>query len=201
MIEIAVLRYASGDWNSAPLALANMIQAVAEYTDLEIAPVAAVVSLDDPELFRYPFVFMTGHLPVRLTARERQNLMAFVEAGGFLFIDDHNHDIDGAFHKSVMQELTRAFDVPFEIPNDHPIYSTYFVFDGGPPNTSHELNGWGDNLLHRHLWGVERNGRLAVVFSNKDYSSEWTFHPENKRFLSVDNTRFAVNLIVYALTR
>jgi hypothetical protein len=47
---------------------------------------------------------------------------------------------------------------------------------------------------------VQRAGRIAVLFSNKDYSSEWNYHPESKRFLTVDNTRFAVNLIVYALT-
>ena len=63
------------------------------------------------------------------------------------------------------------------------------------------MNGWGDNLVHDHLQGIERNGRLAVIYSSKDYSSEWSFHPENKRFLSVDNTRFGVNLVVYALTR
>ena len=51
----------------------------------------------------------------------------------------------------------------------------------------------GTNLVHEHLFGVERNGRLAVLYSSKDYSSEWSFHPENKRFLSVDNTRFGVN--------
>ena len=36
---------------------------------------------------------------------------------------------------------------------------------------------------------------------SKDYSSEWNYHPGNKKFLSVDNTRFAVNLVVHALTR
>jgi len=48
---------------------------------------------------------------------------------------------------------------------------------------------------------VEHEGRLVLLFSNKDYSSEWNYHPENKRFLSVDNTRFSVNIVVYALTR
>ncbi|MGE5101044.1 MAG: DUF4159 domain-containing protein, partial [Deltaproteobacteria bacterium] len=66
--------------------------------------------------------------------------------------------------------------------------------------TSHELNGWGDNLVHKHLLAVQRAGRIAVLFSNKDYSSEWNYHPESKRFLTVDNTKFAVNLVVYALT-
>ena len=42
---------------------------------------------------------------------------------------------------------------------------------------------------------------MAVLYSNKDYCSEWGYHPDNKRFLAVDNTKFAVNVVVYALTR
>ena len=33
------------------------------------------------------------------------------------------------------------------------------------------------------------------MYSNKDYSSEWNYHPDNKRFSAVDNTRFGVNII------
>ena len=63
------------------------------------------------------------------------------------------------------------------------------------------MNGWGDNLIHEHLDAVLSGNRISVLFSSKDYSSEWSYHPDNKRFLSVDNTKFAVNLVVYALTR
>jgi len=115
-------------------------------------------------------------------------------------VDDHNHDIDGAFHKTVTEELTRALGHLVEVPNDSPLYRAFFTFPDGPPATSHELNGWGDNLVHKHLKAVMRDGRIAVLFSNKDYSSEWGYHPDNKRFQSVDNTRFAVNIVVYALT-
>jgi hypothetical protein len=88
-----------------------------------------------------------------------------------------------------------------KLPNDHPLYRTFFEFPKGPPTTSLELNGWGDDLVHDYLKAIVVDGRIGVLYSNKDYSSEWTYHPENKRFLSVDNTRFAVNLVVYALTR
>ena len=44
-------------------------------------------------------------------------------------------------------------------------------------------------------------GRIGVLYSNKDYASEWNYHADNKRFLGLDNTRFGVNIIVYALTR
>jgi hypothetical protein len=118
-----------------------------------------------------------------------------------LFVDDHNHDIDGEFHRTAWEEIERAVGPLKDLPNDHEIYRSFFVFEDGPPTTSHELNGWGDNLVHKHLQAVVQDGRIVVLYSSKDYSSEWNYHPDNKRFLSVDNTRFGVNVVVYALTR
>ncbi|HEX2091251.1 MAG TPA: DUF4159 domain-containing protein [Longimicrobiaceae bacterium] len=196
-------RYESGDWDSAPLVPANLIHSLAQYTSIPVAARGVVVDIASPELFRYPFVYLTGHLPVRFNPRESRNLRAYVERGGFVFIDDHNHDIDGAFHKTATAEIARIFGVGAlkPVPNDHELYRAFFRFPEGPPTTSHELNGWGDNLVHEHLLGVEVDGRIGLLYSNKDYSSEWNYHPQNKRFQSVDNTRFGVNLVVYALTR
>ena len=197
----ATAQYESGDWDSAPLLPANIIDTIARYTSIDVAPTGVIVPLSGSALFRYPLVYLTGHLPVRLTSAERANLRAFAERGGMLFVDDHNHDVDGTFHKTATEELQSVYGPLREIPNSHPLYRTFFTFADGPPTTSHELNGWGDNLVHKTLSGVERSGRLSLIYSSKDYSSEWNYHPENKRFLSVDNTKFAVNLVVYALTR
>lgn len=197
----ATAQYESGDWDSAPLVPPNIIDTIARYTSIDVAPTGVVAPLGSPDLARFPLVFLTGHLPVRFTQAEREQLARFIERGGMLFVDDHNHDIDGAFHKTATEEIRRVAGPLVELPNDHPLYSAFFRFPDGPPNTGHELNGWGDNLLHKHLLAVERDGRIAVLYSNKDYSSEWGYHPDNKRFLAVDNTRFAVNIVVYALTR
>lgn len=197
----ATVQYESGDWDSAPLVPANIIDTIARYTSIDVAPSGVIVSLGSADLYRYPFVYLTGHLPVRFTDAERATLRTFIERGGMLFVDDHNHDIDGAFHKTAVEEIGRSIGPLRQLPNDHALYSAFFVFPDGPPTTSHELNGWGDNLVHSHLLAVEREGRIAVLYSNKDYSSEWGYHPDNKRFLAVDNTKFAVNIIVHALTR
>jgi hypothetical protein len=194
------LRYESGDWDAAPLVPENIIDTIARYTSIRVEPAGVVVPLSSPDLMRYPFAFLTGHLPVRFSAAERDQLRAWLARGGFLFVDDHNHDIDGAFHKTVTEEIARTVGPLVELPNDSPLYRAFFKFEEGPPATSHELNGWGDNLVHKHLRAVMRDGRISVLYSNKDYSSEWGYHADNKRFLSVDNTRFAVNVIVYALT-
>lgn len=197
----ATAQYESGDWDSAPLLPANIIDSLARYTSLALAPRGVVVPLGSTDLFRYPLVYLTGHLPVRFSEVERRNLRTFVDRGGLLFVDDHNHDIDGVFHRTATEEIGRTIGPLTELPNDHPLYTAFFQFPDGPPTTSQELNGWGDNLVHSHLWAVQRAGRIVVLYSSKDYSSEWDYHAESKRFSSVDNTRFAVNVVVYALTR
>ena len=197
----ATAQYESGDWDSAPLVPVNVIDSVARYTSLPVRATGVIVPLASRELLRYPLVFLTGHLPVRFTGAERATLAEFCARGGLLFVDDHNHDLDGAFHKTAVEEIGRAIAPLQELSNDHALFRSFFTFDDGPPTTGHELNGWGDNIVHRHLLAVQRDDRLSVLYSNKDYSSEWNYHPENKRFLSVDNTKFAVNVVVYALTR
>ena len=196
----ATAQYESGDWDSAPLVPANLIDSVARYTSLPIAPTGAIVALASDDLFRFPLVYLTGHLPVRFTDAERTNVRRFADRGGMLFVDDHNHDIDGAFHKTAVEELTRAVGPLSQLPNTHPIYSAFFKFPDGAPNTSHELNGWGDEIVHDYLRGLERHGRLGVLYSNKDYGCEWDYDWRNKRFQREDNTKFAVNLVVYAMT-
>lgn len=196
----ATVQYESGDWDSAPLVPANVIDSLARYTSIPVAPQGVQVALASEDVLRYPLLYLTGHLPVRFTEAERRSLSRFIERGGILFVDDHNHDIDGAFHKTATEELSRAAGALVKLPKAHALYNAFFAFPDGPPNTSHELNGWGDNLIHGELLAAMRGDRIAVLYSNKDYSSEWSYHPDNKRFFSVDNTRFAVNIIVYALT-
>ena len=197
----ATAQYESGDWDSAPLVGVNLLDSVARYTSIAISPAPVVVPLASTDVMRFPLLYLTGHLPVRFTEQERANLRTYAQRGGFLFVDDHNHDIDGVFHKTATEELRRAVGPLQDLPNNHALYSALFRFPDGPPTTSHELNGWGDNLVHSHLQAILENDRIKVLYSSKDYSSEWGYHPESKRFQAIDNTRFGVNVIVYALTR
>jgi hypothetical protein len=162
-----------------------------------------VITLDSPELLAFPFLFMTGHKLVRFSEAERRGLAHYVENGGVLFADDCNHDVNGLFATSFEAEVRRTFtgdDVLAKIPNGHPLYRAFFTFPDGPPQTAQELNGWGDNIVHDYLRGVEHDGRLGIIYSNKDYGRDWDYDWRNKRFRARDNTRFAVNLVVYSMT-
>jgi hypothetical protein len=69
----------------------------------------------------------------------------------------------------------------------------------GPPTTSIELDGWGDGIVHDYLRGMEHCDRLGAL-CNKDYGCEWDYDWRNERFQRQDNTIFAVNPVVYAMT-
>ena len=194
------LMYESGDWDVDIRMPSNVLNSLVEYTTLRVDPVERMVSLSDGKILEAPFVYMAGHKLVQFSPVERRNFERYVRGGGFVFVDDCNHDIDGLFAKSFEAEMARIFGPKAlkKIPNNHPIYSSFFKFDG-PPNTGVELNGWGDDLVHDYLKAIEIDGRVRVLYSNKDYGCEWDYDFRNKRFLVIDNTRFAVNIIQYAL--
>jgi hypothetical protein len=199
----ARLRYDSGDWDYNPKVAANVLNSVVEYTTIRVYPEEVVITADSDELLAFPFLFMTGHKLVRFSAKERDRLRSYVENGGLLFSDDCNHDVAGLYAQSFELEMRTIFPDPRtlqKLPVTHPLYRAFFQFPEGPPQTAHELNGWGDDLVHDYLRGVEYRNRLGVLYSNKDYGCEWDYDWRNKRFQRDDNTKFAVNIVAYAMT-
>lgn len=200
----ARLRYASGNWDADPKMPANLLDSLARYTELEVNPVERVLDISSDEVFEFPFLYLTGNRQLRFTDEERARLRRYLrEAGGFLFVDDCEHDAAGPFARSFEREIAAILDQSGErlrpLANDHALYRAFFEFPAGPPPTAHELNGWGDRQMHDHLRGAWVGDRLAVLYSNKDYGCEWNYDPANKRFLAADNTRFGVNIVVFAL--
>ncbi len=195
------LKYDSGDWDVDARMPSNVITSLIDYTTLRVDPTEHVIALSDPRMLEAPFCYLAGHKLVEFNAAERQNFVRYVRNGGFVFVDDCNHDIDGLFAKSFEAQMAKLFGPAAlkKLPNNHALYRSFFRFPDGPPATGFELNGWGDDLVHDYLKGIEVDGRLGVLYSNKDYGCEWDYDWRNKRFLAEDNTRFAVNIVMYAL--
>jgi hypothetical protein len=200
----ARLRYASGNWDADARMPSNILNSLVEYTSIRVDPNEHIVDAGSESLSNYPFVYLTGNKMLRFTEAERANLRRYLRSGGFMFVDDCNHDIDGTFAKTFEGEIKMILDRPGEtmhkLPKEHPLFRAFFEFKDGPPATSHELNGWGDDIVHDYVQAIEIDGRIAVLYSNKDYGCEWNYDWTNKRFSAIDNTRFGVNIIVYALT-
>ncbi len=195
------IQYNSGDWDTDQRMPTNLLHSLVEYTTIPIDEKEKIVALQSNEIFKSPFCYLSGHKLVEFSAQEREHFRNYVNHGGFVFVDDCNHDIDGLFAKSFEQEMAKTFGNKAlqKFPNNHPIYHNFFHFEG-PPTTTFELNGWGDDLVHDYLKAVIINGRIGVLYSNKDYGCEWDYDFRNKRWLAEDNTKFGVNIIHYALT-
>ena len=195
------LRYRSGDWDTDQRMPANVLNSLVEYTTIPINTQEKVIDLGSNDIFNAPFCYLSGHKLVQFDTQEVTNFKKYVQNGGFVFVDDCNHDVDGLFAKSFEAQMQSMFGAGAlkKIPNTHELYHCFFKFEKGPPNTGFELNGWGDDLIHDYLKAIEINGRIGVLYSNKDYGCEWDYDFRNKRFLSEDNTKFSVNIITYAM--
>jgi hypothetical protein len=76
-----------------------------------------------------------------------------------------------------------------------------FVEGGGllfSDDCNHDIDGLYARTFEQEMRTVF--GRAGILYSNKDYGCEWDYDWRNKRFRRDDNTRFAVNIAVYALT-
>lgn len=156
----------SGDWDVDQRMPNNVIDALIQYTTLRVDPAEQVLPAD-PRVLGEAFCYLAGHKLVEFNADERRNFEAYVRNGGFVFVDDRNHDIDGLFARSFEAEMSRMFgrEALRRLPNSHPIYSSFFRADGPPP-TGLELNGWGDDLVHEYLKGIEIDGRHRKACAN-----------------------------------
>lgn len=196
------LQYESGDWDTDQRMPSNVLNSIIEYTTIPVDTNENIVPLSSDKVFECPFCYLSGHKLVQFTKKERENFEKYVRNGGFVFVDDCNHDIDGLFAKSFERQMDDIFGLRTlkKIPNNHRLYTSFFEFEDGPPTTSQELNGWGDDIVHDYLKAIEINGKIGVLYSNKDYGCEWDYDFRNKRWYKIDNTRFAVNIVMYALT-
>ncbi len=194
-VKIAKLKYnGGGDWYSNKTALPNLIQYCNQKLNTNIAAEEDVVEVGGPELFLYPYVYMTGHGNVVFSDQEAENLRNYLLAGGFLHIDD-NYGLD-QFIRLEMKKVFPSLDF-VEIPFDHPIYHQKFEFDQGLPKI-HEHDG-----KPAQGFGIMYEGRLVCYYTYEtDLGNGWEDQqiyndPPALRELAL---KMGANIIQYSFT-
>lgn len=187
---LARVQYAGGgDWYNDPEILPNLARELRNRLQMPVDTVQRIVSLADPALFQYPFLFLTGHGNLRFSEDEIRNLRTYLDHGGFLYADD-DYGMDTAFRR----EIQRVFpDAELrELPPDHPLF--HVVYDLTLPKIHEHYPG------PPHAYGIFRGGRLVVLYTyNTNISDGWTPRhqdPPDRRELAF---RMGVNIVAYAL--
>ncbi len=178
-LKIAKLKYdGGGDWYANKTALPNLVEFSNRNLGTNIYKNEDIVEVGSPDLFLYPYVYMTGHGNVMFTSDQAENLRNYLLGGGFLHIDD-NYGLD----PFIRVEIKNVFpDKEFvEIPFDHPIYHQKYDFNEGLPKI-HEHDG-----LAPKGYGILHEGRLVVFYTfESDLGNGWEDQsvyndPEQKR--------------------
>jgi len=192
-IKLAKLKYdGGGDWYANKTALPNLAEFCNTHlkTDLDIRD--HVVEVGSPDIFLYPFVYMTGHGNVVFSARQAENLRNYLLSGGFLHIDD-NYGMD----PFVRLEMKKVFpELEFiELPYTHDIYLQKFTFSKGLPKI-HAHDGKPPQGL-----GLIYEGSLVCFYSyESDLGNGWEDQniyndPETKRQKAL---QMGANIVSYA---
>src|SRR5207344_3605097 len=80
----AQLKYRGGDWNPHPLAVTPLMEELMARTSVEAASVRREVTLQDRDLFEYPFLYIAGKYEFEpFTQDEIEVLRRFLSYGGF----------------------------------------------------------------------------------------------------------------------
>ncbi len=191
--QIAVLKYdGGGDWYSNPTALKNLIQFCNKNIDTTLEPQPQVVHPEDPALFGYPFVHMTGHGNVVFSDEAIKNLKIYLMGGGFLHIDDNY-----GMKPYVLTQIQKLFPEKElkEISSDHPLFSIQFKFPNGLPKI-HEHDGLPTKAL-----GLFHENKVILLFTTEsDLGDGWedsVVHndPEEVRLKAL---KMGANIIKYA---
>ena len=186
--------------NPRPTALRRLAWEIERRTSLVTVPEPIELRATDPELFRHPFLLISGDRGFAApTDAEVNRLRRFLTYGGFLLIDSAEGRASGRFDESVRKLLARALpgDLPSPVAADHVVWKSFYVL----------RQVAGRILAAPYIEAVERDRRLAVVYTQNDlcgalardgfgrWEHEVVPGGESQRELAF---RFAVNVVMYA---
>jgi len=193
------------DFDAADQNLSRRLGAV---TAIRVNP-PIVLTLEDPNLWLYPWIYMVEPGNLRLKETEAPILREYLLRGGTLTLDDFHGPIEFA---NVERELGRVFPGRpiVDLGTDHPMFSSFYTIDRYPqiPGLGSFFRGvtWEKGGYVPMLRAVlADNGRPMVLINwNTDMGDgwEWSNAMEYPGYIkyTADAYRMMINEITYVLT-
>ena len=193
--QIGILKYnGGGDWYANPTSLSNLIQFSNKNIGTNIKKDPAIVEVGSVDIFNYPFLYMTGHGNVVFSNNDAENLRNYLQAGGFLHIDD-NYGMDPYIRTEIKKvfpniELT-------ELTNNYPIFNVKYKFKNGIPKI-HE-----HDAQRPQAFGIIYNGRLVCLYTyESDLGDGWEDKEvhNNSDEIRLKALKMGANILKYVFT-
>jgi len=201
-------RRGGGSWAvDYPKADRQFLWGLKRLTNIDAYDYENAVMLTDPDLRRYPFLYMLEVGSMQLTPPEVEALRDYLAAGGFVFIDDFWGTYEWENWEWEIHKVLPGSEI-IELPLDHPLFSTFYQISEilQVPNVgnayagiTYEKDGYVPHV--RAIFGDD--GRLLVLINwNTDLGDAWEWAEDPFYPLMYSNYAYqmAVNAIVYAMS-
>ena len=190
-----------------PLAEQNLMKILNEVSYLGGHEDINVVTLDDSELFRYPIAYIIEVGWWTVTDREAAGLRAYLQKGGFLFVDDFKpagwRGLSGGGWEPFAETMRRVLpDVQFlDMDPSDPVFHSFFEIR----QLDHFPQAYvtGDPVFKGVFEDNDRSKRLiAIINYNTDVSQFWEWSGRGLRPFDQTNEAYklGVNYLIYGLT-
>jgi Domain of unknown function (DUF4159) len=190
-----------------PIAERNLMRIMNDISLLNAHDEINVLTLDDPELFKYPVAYIIEVGWWTMTDREGAALRAYLDKGGFLIVDDFKmpgwRGLPGGGWEPFEANMRRVLGSPkfFPLDRSHPIFHSFFeiatvddfpqAYNAGAPvfRGVYEDNDPGKRLV-------------AIVNYNTDISQFWEWSGRGLRPVPDTNEAYklGVNYLMYGIT-
>lgn len=157
-----------------------------------------ILSFGDPEMFKYPVIYLCEPGDWELSAEEAVNLHDYLAKGGFMIVDDFPYQ---AWRNFDLQ-MSRAFPTAqwIELDAAHPMFHSFFEID---PLTVHQSYMGGRPQFFGLFEDNDPTKRLLVVANyNNDLSEYWEASTTGYSVVAPSNEAYkiGVNQFIYAIT-
>lgn len=156
-----------------------------------------ILTLDDPNLHRFPLAYMSEPGYWTLNDDEARGLRAYLQKGGFLIFDDFRGDHWFNFETQLKRVLPDARLVELDV--SHPVFHAFFDIET-------LAMPWMYNLPPRFYGVFEDNDptkRLMIIANyNNDIGEYWEYSDTGWVPIDLSNEayKFGVNYVMYAMT-
>jgi hypothetical protein len=185
-----------------------------QLTALRVHQEGKVIELTDPELFNFPFIFMSGVGGLVLDDEEAKALRRYLLSGGFLMVDDFWGEAEWS---NFAGEFRKVFPdrKPLDLTLEHPIFHAVFDLKEKPqiPNIMIGMRyrdtgiTWErDDAKEPHYRAIfdDRKRMMVMICHNTDLGDGWEEEGTDPYYFATFSEPKAyplgINILFYAMT-
>jgi hypothetical protein len=188
-----------------PTSEQNLMQILGSFTSVIGHDKTNTLSLEDPDVFKYPLLYIIEVSWWQMTDLEARNLRAFLDKGGFVIVDDFKTAEwrGGRGWEQFADNMRRVMPTARFIDLDitHPLFSQFFTI--ASLDIFPQAYNAGQPIFRGLFEDNDPTKRLQMFVNyNTDISQFWEWSGRGLRPIEQSNEAYklGVNAIIYGLT-